>query len=1116
MNRNLVGIIRRGIRAVLLAALLGTGVAAAAAAQATGKVEGTIRDEAGAPIPSAEVIIVNTSFHTVANNQGYYFFNNVPSGTVAIRAAFVGYKAAEVRDVRVLAGQTLTQNIQLHSTPVALPDVEVSVAVTPLVPRDAVTTKQTVLGPYLNGLPLDRAAQALLEVPGVVGNPTGTAISIRGGRTDEAAVYIDGVPATPGYRGNAFASSRGTSVSVSTAAVSELSVTTGATSSEFGNAQSGVIQYQTRSGGSSLQGRLGYESDEPFGTSHSVGFNRLQASLGGPLYRRLTFFVSGVLEGRASIVPGADALQTPVFVPAGVDTTVAVPSALGDPLADTTFVGVQKFALYRGDCSAFAGSANSGIASNYGVSCQGIRTPYSASTIYELSSKLNYSYGDGSRVALSYLSSRNQGRTPNAFRMLDPQDLGGFRAWSDYFTLNWSQNLARSSERALALEASLGLQTDHTIAGPLTRSSELGSRNPTGGFLLGNLGFQWDFGNFPVNQELVDNYRQNIPGSRRSPLDLENRDQYGQLGPYRNSPYGIDQSLINGQIFATGGYASTTRLVLYREQRMIGKAGLDWQLDRYNRIKLGGEYTHYSIANYSHALTSQAFSDVFIESPVRYDLYAEDRLDLGDVVVVGGLRYDRYHSNAARPYVLDTVSTHPTFGQYSYFPRPNSYGAGGAELNGQPLVKYVRDPAHEYVSPHVQVSFPVSDRTNFRLSYAHQVQAPDFGLVLGGINTDISVTNTNHVYGADLDFGKTITFEFGVRHAFSDDMVLDISAYNKDNLSNAAGRLISLPDPQRLGANVDLRIMTTADFGNTRGVDVRLDRRIGRLFNGVIAYTFQQARNTGSNPFTYINFGSRIVSQLSGGNQPPPQAIFPTANSRPHNLTGSFALNFPSDWKEGTALGAILGRAGVTAVFRYSSGTAYTRCPAETGNEGVLSGQVCSRQFAGDFFGARTPSFKQLDMRFTKGFDLRGLGITAYLDARNILNFRNILTVFTTTNDIVNAAEQAQTFSGDSASFADEARASGTYNSSDGSIDLSFGGAVTSGCGAWVNAQNRPSAPDCVYLIRAEERYGNGDHRFTVAEQARASHALYLAAGRGVSAFTAAPRLMRLGVEVDF
>ena len=31
---------------------------------------------------------------------------------------------------------------------------------------------------------------------------------------------------------------------------------------------------------------------------------------------------------------------------------------------------------------------------------------------------------------------------------------------------------------------------------------------------------------------------------------------------------------------------------------------------------------------------------------------------------------------------------------------------------------YFEDESHDYISPHIQVSFPVTDRTNFRLSYA--------------------------------------------------------------------------------------------------------------------------------------------------------------------------------------------------------------------------------------------------------------------------------------------------------------------------------------------------------------------------------------------------------------
>ena len=100
-----------------------------------------------------------------------------------------------------------------------------------------------------------------------------------------------------------------------------------------------------------------------------------------------------------------------MFVQAGIDTVVAVPSAAGDPTADTTMVPVYNYAAYRGDCDDFSGSADPEIAANYGIDCQGGRTPYSARSTYQVNGKLNYTFGTGSRIAFTTLASQFQGRT---------------------------------------------------------------------------------------------------------------------------------------------------------------------------------------------------------------------------------------------------------------------------------------------------------------------------------------------------------------------------------------------------------------------------------------------------------------------------------------------------------------------------------------------------------------------------------------------------------------------------------------------------------------------------------------------------------------------------------
>ena len=1120
MKQSCVSAFARAARSFALAAVvLGMGAGSLLAQGSTGKIEGRVRDQAGAPIANAQVFLVGTAFNALTNPQGYYFINNVPASTYSVRAAFIGYKSTQVDGVKVLAGQTGTVDIQLEQTAVQIQEITVVTQTQPLVPRDEVTTKQRIDGEFTRNLPVDRLKDVLALQPGVVASPTNNTISIRGGRTTEAVTYVDGVPVSPGYRGGSNVGSLGTEISIGTKGLEEASVTTGSASSEFGNAQSGVISVQTKTGGSNYTGSFGYESDEPFGKNTSLGFNRFQGSFGGPISRNLTFFLSGVLEGNKSVASGLDAQQSPIFVQAGIDTVVSVPSTVGDPTADTTKVPVYKYAAYRGDCSAFSGSADPGIASNYGIDCQGARTPYSARSTYQLNGKLNYTFGTGSRIAFTALTSQFQGRTFSQNRDLtnrvltyqnlyNPQALTGFRQWSRVFTLNWTQNLTKSTERALALETYISYQQDRTLQSPMTTESEASSRNPFGGFLIGPMDFLFDFNNFPLNQELVDNYRTNVAGSRRAPLDLENRVQYATSDIYRNNAYGLYNRGSAGadmQFYDQGiGSPLGTRLIMYRENRLVGKANLDWQFDRYNRIKVGGEFTRYDIANYSHQLDDQIFSDVFLEKPLRYNVFAEDRLDLGDVVLVAGLRYDWYDTRAKRPVGFPVITTHPDYDPSN----PDAF------FNNPALFR--RDKSHNYLSPRVQVSFPVTERTNFRLSYAHQVQAPDFGVVLQGINSDINLTNTNNVYGADVDFGKSITFEFGVRHAFNDDMVLDFAAYNKDNLSNAANRLISLPDPTT-GVNGNVRMLTNADFGNTRGIDIRLDRRFGNLFNGTLSYGFQDAKNTGSDPDSYINFGSRVLNAVSGGNQPPPQALLPTDFNRPHTLAAAASLTFPNDWNQGSTVGSIFENVGVYATFRYASGTPYTACGLGATDQDVVSGDNCDREFPQGLNQSRLPSFKNLNLRLTKGFGLGGLDVTAYLDARNILNFRNVIQVFTQTNDVRNLDEEENEFAANAQEVQAEALASGVDVSEAGTVDLRFGGIADrrQGCGTWVTEDGVAAAPNCVALIRAEQRFGNGDGLYDETEQRRASNSLYNTI-RGIHNFTGDPRRMRLGLEVSF
>ncbi len=616
------------------------------AAQATGKIEGRVRDNAGAPIANAQVFLVGTAFSALTNGQGYFFINNVPVGTADMRAAFVGYRPVVARGVLIRGGQTSTQDFALQASVVELEAINIT-AEKPLVPRDQVTSKPIVSGEMTDQLPADRINAVLALQPGVVASSGSGSLSIRGGRGDENITYVDGVPVQSGNRSGAFNGVSAGGLTVATNGFQEATITTGASAAEFGNAQAGVISLETKTGGQAFRGNIGFETDEFAGVTNnnSVGFNRFQVGFGGPIgvVRNLTFSVNGALEGQRSIGTGKDP-ESPLYAPVGVDTVMAVPNS--ETLVDTSYVPVATFAVYRGNCDEIE-SNNPDIKDNYGVECQGVRFQRSAASNYALGGKVNYTFGAGNRVTFSSNMSQNQGRNFAYTTQLNPAQTTGFRNVNNVYTASGNFNLNRSAERALAVEAYLSYQTDQTLGGPLTSQSEVDTRDPFMGFLITPIDFRFNFDNFALDSLLLDNYRNNTPGSRRTPYDIENTSQYAVVDQYRNNPYGVLGWSESG--------GPTGRLNMYRENRLVGRVGLDWQADRFNRVKVGGDYTRYDMNYYSHTLTSQAFSDVFHEKPTRYSGFVSDRLDLGDVVVDLGLRYDWYteqFERAGRPPAL--------------------------------------------------------------------------------------------------------------------------------------------------------------------------------------------------------------------------------------------------------------------------------------------------------------------------------------------------------------------------------------------------------------------------------------------------------------------------------
>ena len=171
--------------------------------------------------------------------------------------------------------------------------------------------------------------------------------------------------------------------------------------------------------------------------------------------------------------------------------------------------------------------------------------------------------------------------------------------------------------------------------------------------------FLFDFDNFPITDELINNVRLNQ--GRITPFDANNGGIYNIVDVLRNNAYGLYgqyqnfANTLDGDTWTFGesggpangnGFTPPAQPVqgaaVHREgQRSTGRP------TGTTASSIGGEFTQYNIDNYTFRLQDKFFSDAYREKPIRWNGFVEDRLDLGDVVVVGGLRYDYYDTRAS-------------------------------------------------------------------------------------------------------------------------------------------------------------------------------------------------------------------------------------------------------------------------------------------------------------------------------------------------------------------------------------------------------------------------------------------------------------------------------------
>ena len=304
--------------------------------QTAGRITGSVKDQQGAVISGAEIVVENPGtadkYAVVTDSSGSYSVLQLPPARYNVTAHAQGFTAAEFQEVVIDLAETVTLNVTLQ---VAHGKVEVTVSdAPPLVRTDSSELASTLDSRSLEALPLPtrNILQLLTLAPGVSAPLTNNNaigrnspnVSVNGLRVTQNSYQINGVDA-----GDASLHVFADVAVPAPETVNEVNVQTSLYDASV-TGGGGSVQVVTKGGSNSLHGSTyEYFRNEVFNANdanlNAVGLGRpvmrrnvYGVTLGGPLRRDKLFFFASYQGIREANGATDQSLYKSVFIAQGL------------------------------------------------------------------------------------------------------------------------------------------------------------------------------------------------------------------------------------------------------------------------------------------------------------------------------------------------------------------------------------------------------------------------------------------------------------------------------------------------------------------------------------------------------------------------------------------------------------------------------------------------------------------------------------------------------------------------------------------------------------------------------------------------------------------------------
>src|SRR5574338_245935 len=372
------------------------------------------------------------------------------------------------------------------------------------------------------------------------------------------------------------------------------------------------------------------------------------------------------------------------------------------------------------------------------------------------------------------------------------------------------------------------------------------------------------------------------------------------------------------------------------------KADAVWQMGSMNEVKFGASFKKKWLKLFYVYDPKRNFPYLndYTTSPFEGAAYLQDKIELPYLVINIGLRFDYLNSNVE--FRADPLN-------------PNSM---------------VQVKSRSQISPRFGIAHPISDRTKLHFSYGHFFQNPDFEYLFENNQYDLNVREP--LFGQpNLDAQRTISYEVGLSHQFSDNVAMNLTAYYRD-ITGLIGTRYYFPYVD--GRYTGYTLYVNEDYANIRGFELTVDVRPNRYFSGGLTYTYSIAKGSASSE-----------TEQYPGTEESTQLYFLDFD-RTHVFNASGTYTNPED--EGPMIfnTPVFENMDFSVIFKASSGAPYTPSGRDIGFVEKNS--------------LRQPGVYNLDLMIGKEFEFtNSLRLRVFAEIVNLTDHRNILYVYGDTGD---------------------------------------------------------------------------------------------------------------------